>query len=194
MLKHWTQEKLQILSDNYQFLNNEQLSELLPERSPMSIKHKLGRMGLTRGKWALPESNTNQFPELSELQKAYFAGYFDREGCISLVSSGNVYKIHIAISACHKPVLEKYLEYFGGSLFLGNGVNKPLWKWSLTGYYRALRFIDAILPFSMEKREQLEVARNYIAKRIEASITQPSEDIRELARLSAHRLGELKKT
>jgi|GEM_PF-2171649 len=192
-LKHWTDEELELLTANYERMGNEELSKLFSGRTPMSIKHKLGRLGLSRGSWALPPDGSILLPDLTETQKSYFAGHFDGEGCIRLASNGRSYKIQISVTAAHKPVLDSYLACFSGSIHAHGGVNKPLFCWSLTGYYRSLRFIETIFPYAMEKREQLEVARDYIVKRIDASVTQPSDDIRELARVSAHRLTALKK-
>jgi hypothetical protein len=192
MLKHWTEKELQTLNDNYQCLDNDKLAELIPGRTPQSIKAKLGRLGLTRGKWALPASTEDLLPEPTPFQICYFAGHFDGEGCIRLTTNGRSYKIHITVTAAHKPVLDEYLKYFGGSIHRNGGKNKPLFCWNLKGYYRGLRFIKFVLPFSMEKQEQLQVAHDYIVKRIEASMTQPSDEIRELAKLSAHRLTALK--
>jgi hypothetical protein len=190
---HWNTEEIKVLIENFERLNNDELSNLLPGRTVLSIKDKLARLGLSRGKWSLPMGSMGQARETTITENAYFAGHFDGEGCVRLALNGKSYKIRISITLAHKPTLEKYQECFGGSLCSAGGVKKALWKWHLSGYHRSLIFIDTIIPFSMEKREQLEVARNYIVKRIEASMTQPSGDIRELARLSAHRLTQLKK-
>lgn len=190
---HWTDSEIQIILVNVQTHTHEQLAEMLPGRSIKSIKSKCARLGVFRGSWHIPKDVQNPLV-LTEVEKAYFAGHFDGEGTIGMRSNGKSFKLAIAVTNGYKPVLEKYQACFGGSVYQSrNGTNKTLWFWRLTGYYACLNFMDCVLPFVMEKREQLQVARDFAVKRIEASVTQPTDDIRQLGSDCHMKLQQLKK-
>lgn len=190
---YWSKTEDDILLSKGEASTTEELMLLLPDRSRQAIKARLGRLGIIRNNWAIPEIFTNRTDIPSEIEKAYLAGHFDGEGCIRLRRSGKSVKIEIFVQAAYRPTLECYLKFFQGSLYSCQGTNKPLYRWHLTGYHKALVFIKDLLPYSSEKRPQLEVAKEYIEKRIIASKTQPSEDIRQLGIECMHKLISLKK-
>jgi hypothetical protein len=188
----WTDEDNKFLTENCTHLSYEKISEKLQGRTLIAIRKQMRKLGIVKGSWHLPEKEI-VLPQPSITQAAYIAGHFDGEGCIMLCSDASRFKLRIAVQCCHKPVLEVYMHYFGGSLTKSGGANKQKWRWTLSGYYNGLNFIQTVLPYSLEKKDQLETALNYIVQRIEASVTQPSQDIKRLATLTAHKLKVLKK-
>lgn len=108
---------------------------------------------------------------------AWFAGFFDGEGSISLlILRGRTYKkgstlrkeknpnsleirVYIQISnQCREP-LERYKKEFGG--YLGehsNGRVKAFYKWGLAGRDRVKKFLQAIQPYLVIKLPQCILA------------------------------------
>jgi len=119
----------------------------------------------------------------SKTDWAYVAGIVDGEGsfCISRSTikskAGNPYfaydcKVSIANTS---EVLIKWLkEKFGGRANVSNGSGiskqarawgqtfaKPCWRWTMEGYKNQTKFVLAILPYLVIKREQALVALEY---------------------------------
>lgn len=107
-----------------------------------------------------------------DTQTAYLAGHFDGEGCVSFQRAKSTYLpgITIRVSVCYKPTLEVYLRKFGGTLNpvktrLAN--HRQMWIWQLVAQHQVIRFINHILPFSTEKNDQLQLAKDYLLWRIQ---------------------------
>ncbi len=99
------------------------------------------------------------------LDIAWAAGLFDGEGCVYVARSkhdgmryGHHYRISCCISLTHLQTLERFRDLFGGGVH--ENVNHPgrqLWQWVLSGQEPVRAFLNAILPFAMVKREEIEL-------------------------------------
>lgn len=98
---------------------------------------------------------------------SYLAGFFDGEGCISVNSNGS---IQLRVINTSKAVLDKFPEEFGGKVLSRKQiVNKPQYHWSIYGE-DAIKAATKLLPFSIEKKSQLEVILNWWKERENFSI------------------------
>ena len=107
-------------------------------------------------------------PEPSD---GYFAGHFDGEGCVYMSSpgkkrSGALNKLKIQVCVCDLRTLQAYQARFGGTINSRKSIGKPMSTWTMAGVSDCERFIHAVLPHSIEKRGQLDVAQRWLAHRI----------------------------
>jgi len=108
----------------------------------------------------------------TELELAWAAGILDGEGCIS-ISSRKADREHqqqhqftVTVSCCDWRIPRKLLELFGGRInTFHNARKKPQWReamrWNV--YQRqAAATLEAVMPYLISKREQAEVALEFI--------------------------------
>ena len=91
----------------------------------------------------------------NELELAYFAGYFDGEGCIHISKNGA--RI-VAIKSCYPKVVKSFHKFYGGTFtnFKKDKKNHYCRGWF---YFRifgdnAVNVIKNLYPFLREKKEQ----------------------------------------
>ena len=108
----------------------------------------------------------------------WMAGFFDGEGCISMVRCGPrhegyspYYRIVIAMTLTNEAILRLFHARFGGRFYpMHNGKPgksrdwKPQWQWRMDASPGA-RFIEEILPYLKLKHEQAEKALLFWRKR-----------------------------
>ena len=93
---------------------------------------------------------------------AYFAGFFDGEGCVTVGLNGG---IALGIVNTSLEVLTALQLGFGGSISPRKQiVNKPQFVWRVYGD-DAVRIAKELIPFSIEKRAQLEVVLAWVEER-----------------------------
>ena len=105
---------------------------------------------------------------MRELPDAYFAGHFDGEGCARLQRRTGLesYFFCLQVRVCCLPNLERYKSRFGGVLRKEkNGGDKYIYAWKITKRKEAIPFIEAILPFSIEKRRELKLLLEWLVER-----------------------------
>jgi len=95
----------------------------------------------------------------------YFAGLFDAEGYVTLAHSG---AFHIATEMANEPIPNLFKENFGGSMYTRQRINrKKTWCWKTNSTDEVIHFIDSISPFSLVKKEQLILLKQYLDHRRE---------------------------
>ncbi|MHC5939268.1 hypothetical protein [Nostoc sp.] len=129
------------------------------------------------------------------LPDAYFAGHFDGEGCLRMEKHHKIWRLRISVRGAHKPVIEAYKEKFGGSIMPrpDASTNKLLWDWYMVHQGNCLIFINSVLPFSMEKKEQLAIAKEWLNLRMAGNLRHPSQDLRDFGESCSIKMSELKK-
>lgn len=103
--------------------------------------------------------------------------------------------MRIAVSVSYLPILKEYQDNFGGTIGRGriNNSKKFLYAWSLRRMDQCLWFIEKIIIFSREKKEQLELARDFLVNRIAChNQSHPPQHIRDLGEAHRKRCAELK--
>jgi hypothetical protein len=133
----------------------------------------------------------------------YFAGLFDGEGCVRIEihklknpKRQNQMRDHleVVIGNTYLPVLEECKALFGGHVKKGGKSNKQCWHWKVSSL-SAARFIREILPYSRIKKDQIEVALEYVRLFKKKAIGNKgiSEKEKEQRIAYAKRLSEMKK-
>lgn len=130
----------------------------------------------TCGAWECEENMEAALnaPDVAEdhARNAYFAGHFDGEGSIMFGPPGKGQSpgLLVRVSGVYKPTIEEYVANFGGVMKIvlptQEGHCRVQWTWICMAQDKVLRFINCILPYSREKRAQLELGLNYLMERI----------------------------
>jgi DNA-binding XRE family transcriptional regulator len=122
--------------------------------------------------------------EKDMLSKEYVAGLFDGEGTIGVYGvkgwkEMKNFAARMALTGTYRPVIEELQETFGfGSVTLQKRqalqrtpgktydprLCKQCWRWGVTNKRDISTFIEAVLPFSREKKVQLEIVVQFINK------------------------------
>lgn len=92
-------------------------------------------------------------PILQDLPAAYFAGMFDSDGCVGV---SNLNQVEVAVSQKYRAICDAMKQKYGG----GVTNNATVFKWSIKNRDGAMKFIEDILPYSIEKKQQLELVRD----------------------------------
>lgn len=95
------------------------------------------------------------------------AGFFDGEGCAAIQqhrynpkgskTRGHSYTIHVSICQKDPEPLKLFSESYGGLLYSYKGNGVTYWRWIITTD-AAVRFLEAILPFSILKAPRIRLA------------------------------------
>lgn len=108
-----------------------------------------------------------------QLFLAWAAGFFDGEGCVIVEISkekkcrhGFRTSLHATVTQTSLPCLELYLKKFGGSIKTSEYRTPNGRRWSVQYVWivrneNAINFLRAIQPYTVVKREQINVALQY---------------------------------
>jgi hypothetical protein len=100
----------------------------------------------------------------TSLSLEYIAGFFDGEGCVTVGKNGS---LALGIVNTSLPTLLGIQEAVGGSVTSRKQkVNKPQYVWRVYGQ-EALSVCDKLLPFSLEKYDQLKYGIEWMNVRSE---------------------------
>jgi len=189
---NWTKEQTELLKSIKSESDFDRIA-LLVGKTRSAVKTKANRIGV----YSYPELNTYHTKIPIEI-KAYLCGHFDGEGCIrmALKDSGKLkQRLFVIVSSAHKPSLNLYLKYFNGAIRDRKHFSKkPMFSWQITKNEDLFNFIEAILPYSIEKKPQLEIAKEWLLKRAEERKTVAlSNEFIEYSNDIAEQLKQLKK-
>lgn len=100
-----------------------------------------------------------------EIERAYAAGLFDGEGCVSVYqTSFKSNALTVRVTNTSWVLIDFLHSRWGGNLshrVANKDTNKQaVWYWSLAAN-QALRFLDDVYPFLKAKRPQAKLARRY---------------------------------
>jgi len=125
----------------------------------------------------------------------WLAGFFDGEGCVYLQCDRRklaVFGLQITITQNDEPILKEVQSEFGGTVYLHKG--RRCYRWRITSA-PALSFLKAIQPYVRIKKEQVDLAIEFIGTLRERNSmgSTPMEDVILERRFEIHnRLKELK--
>lgn len=103
-----------------------------------------------------------------DIDRAYIAGFFDGEGCISIdkhpgLNGVKYYNVQVSIVNTDLKTLEYISKFYPVNI----GIHSPLkswhkvrFKWAINGK-KAILFLEEILPFLRQKRERAEIAIHF---------------------------------
>ena len=84
------------------------------------------------------------------LPAAYFAGFFDAEGTVSVQDLNG---IRLAVAQNYRAICDALLQQYAGGLTR----SESKFAWTVSNREDALKFISDIEPYSLEKKPQLEL-------------------------------------
>lgn len=96
--------------------------------------------------------------EATDAERAYFAGYFDGEGCLQVAPrQGGGYYARVDFGQTNPTVLLLLESVYGGALasLPGKGRRRPQTRWRLGRAASVKKFLEDVEPFVLEKREQV---------------------------------------
>lgn len=112
-------------------------------------------------------TDTQDFPFPNNLKNAYFAGFFDGEGCITMAKSkaGYIKPLKLTVGNTWRNPLTKMAAEYGGTDTSLKVIrhNMPVFHWVLLQSDLQQKFLLKVLPYLIIKREQallgLEIRR-----------------------------------
>ena len=131
------------------------------------------------------------------LDRRWLAGFFDGEGCVYLQSMKRVnrqlprYALSIHLTQNDKAILDEVQKEFGGTVYQHSG--RKCYRWRVVSR-NALDFLLAIYPYSILKRDQINLAIE-IAKSIRTENignVSMGEEVNDRRLFIHNRLKELK--
>jgi hypothetical protein len=155
----WTQKEIESIEKHFQ---NGDINKIIEEtgRTDAAIKVKAHRLNI----YFLPKINV-WFKKIPLSKRIYLAGHFDGEGCATfrLRKSRLTRTPFLQVNICNLPTLELYLKYFGGNIVESkSGTNKTMYRWYISKYENIFNFILSVIPYSIEKKEQLLLLKEFI--------------------------------
>lgn len=109
------------------------------------------------------------------MEVAYAAGVFDGEGSVGVyrASKPGYHSVKLAVVGTHRPMIEGIANHFGVGLFTtqkrqaiqqapsGPVYGKQGWRWSVTSRADVSSVGEQLLPYLIEKHEQMEIVLAY---------------------------------
>lgn len=94
----------------------------------------------------------------TELERAYFAGFFDGEGSVGIKRTSKKRKVHgpyVTVSQVRPDVLTKFRSIFGGSLsFRSRAAKNGIWCWQASGAAHCLLVLESLIPYMIVKKAE----------------------------------------
>jgi len=128
-------------------------------------KNRSEQGGLTSRRGRGPARRDCSPPAVSEVEKAYFAGYTDAEGCIGLVTfsrgSARYWSAFVCFGQTQPMAVERLHALYGGRLnSRKRGHRRRQKEWRLSGIEDVRRFLSDVSPYLREKHAQAAIVLN----------------------------------
>lgn len=173
-LKWWTKEEIEILKKHYPSKPRDEVEEKLKPRTWASIKEEAVHIGIHREYTGHRIRKVdNVLNNLSDIDKAYLAGFIDGEGCICFLKrvweNGERYTPTITIVNTNKEIMDwlsNKIPYFNLYVRAGSKNHKDMYTVE-TRKQMAIKYIlQTILPHLKVKKKQAELMLEYINNRL----------------------------
>lgn len=89
---------------------------------------------------------------IDDLPNSYYAGIFDSDGCIGITGFNQV---KVSLNQKYKAICENMEKKFTGEI--QKTKNRDIYRWSIGNKDRCFNFLNCILPYSIEKKPQIEI-------------------------------------
>lgn len=105
------------------------------------------------------------------LSREYLAGLLDGEGYLGLMQGNSQHRMKyiptVKMANTHEQIVRLVSRQLGGNIsyqpFTENAdIWKPAWCWTVRGFLRVTRVLDAVQPFLIVKQPQAEVLRAFL--------------------------------
>lgn len=168
----WNDEKDDFLRKNYEKSSRDELAKKMG-CSSIAIKARLKVLGIKKlwSKLHIPDES-----KLSDVEKSYIAGLIDGEGCISIHKQKTVkytsFRPYFGITMNNKEIdtikhVEKLLKNAGFSLLTRKRNNANATDMYSHTMPSILSLANMIMPFSITKRRQWILVKDFIKSRME---------------------------
>jgi hypothetical protein len=106
------------------------------------------------------------------VELAWFAGFFDGEGCVRIQKQPNgryapSYTLTVSVTNTDHATLNKFQTAFGGTIGDKRTTSNKAWwtqawAWRLNGI-AAMRFLECIRPYAVLKRPEIAIGLEFVA-------------------------------
>jgi hypothetical protein len=112
---------------------------------------------------------TEELKTPTQEELAYFAGFFDGEGCVGIYIKKRKqwkhphHRLDVYITNTHPGPLRKLMSLFGGEIHVHvkqQPHHKTAWRWNLQSR-KAEEFLQQILPFLIVKKDEALLALEF---------------------------------
>lgn len=98
---------------------------------------------------------------MTEVELAYFAGFFDGEGCVGIKKPCRRKQLHTpyaTVSQVRPEVLLRIKASFGGNIYFAKKCGKNgIWCWQTSGIKNTIPFLRALEPYLVVKKAEAQV-------------------------------------
>ena len=106
---------------------------------------------------------------------AYLAGLFDAEGHLRICKNPHDkanYTLECGIGQSNKAITRLIYHYFGGHMYSSKKLpnRKQVWQWRCSCRY-AFKFVNAIMPYLISKKNEAQVAIDFQSKMITTRVS-----------------------
>lgn len=155
----WNNNEIKILRKFHNIKKSELLSKI-PNRTWISIGHKINRLGLKR-------KVIYKINKISKIDWSYLAGLFDGEGAFYIGQSKGKFRPYITITITDKKFIQDLHNLLGcGCIFLCKSKMRPKWKdaWRIDLVRKNLmeQFLINIKPFLKLKNKHAELLLQFL--------------------------------
>jgi hypothetical protein len=163
-MQHWPKEAIESIKKHFP---KGDIDAIIREtgRSRTAIKIKANRMGIF-----LSPKIEIWYERIPIEKRIYLSGHFDGEGCARFEKkTARLSRTPVvSVQLCNIKTLELYQTCFNGKITtVKNKKGKPIYRWTCRKYEDVFNFILAVLPYSIEKKEQLSLLKDFIQLRQE---------------------------
>ena len=166
-MRYWTEREATFLEENYGKLPLRAIALVL-NRSHCAIKHKSSKLKLK------PSFSRPRIETLSEVEKAYLAGFIDGEGCITLKLYSRKWKnerqyvtAKITVTNAHRDVIAFVGYVFNRKITEEKRYNwKTAWRVQIDRLEDVREIIKYLLPYLKVKRKQAELLLEFCNYRL----------------------------
>jgi len=165
-LNSWNDQDTTILCENFSNKTNEEIQKLFPSRSLPAIRCRASELNLHRNIYKINVEQT-KIINISEPEISYIAGFFDGEGNIAPYKTREKwYVLRMTFSNTNMDVINFIKSKIGGHISTFKVVNcKRCYNLSITGMNRVFVLAKMILPYSIVKKQQLQLIIDYCNNR-----------------------------
>lgn len=126
------------------------------------------------------------------ISSQYAAGLFDGEGCISIQEYKGIFQKSVRLAATYRPVVEALCEKYRGNIACQTTTHRNAHYWYLTSKNDIAAFLEDVLPYLLEKKQQAEVMLEVCTLPTKQGMTRSDDTLTKLY-LAKDRLKELKR-
>lgn len=131
-------------------------------------------------------TNTSDFSFTNNIANAYLAGVFDGEGSIFFIETKETIRLDVSLGNTSEPLVHVYQDFFGGRVRRRephNGI-LPMFEWAIGKQSDLEKFLLAMLPYLVTKREQAKIALEFIRTRKSLSLEEGRKIKQEVSKLN----------